>query len=97
MGIAELALVCEECAAAGSPLLLLLVSPAICGSVIARFGTVEQREQFLPGLGAGTSKMAFAITEPDAGTNSHRISTRGHQDQHGVVDLGHQVLHLGGR
>ena len=75
MGIAELALVCEECAAAGSPLLLLLVSPAICGSVIARFGTVEQREQFLPGLGAGTSKMAFAITAPDAGTNSHRIST----------------------
>ena len=29
MGIAELALVCEECAAAGSPLLLLLVSAAI--------------------------------------------------------------------
>ena len=28
-----------------------------------------------PGLGTGQDKMAFAITEPDAGSNSHRIST----------------------
>jgi len=75
MGMSELAVVCEECAAAGTPLLLLLVSPAICGAVIARFGSPEQRERWLPGLGAGTEKMAFAITEPDAGSNSHRIST----------------------
>ena len=33
MGIAELAVVCEECAAVGSPLLLMLVSPAICGTI----------------------------------------------------------------
>jgi alkylation response protein AidB-like acyl-CoA dehydrogenase len=75
MGIAELAVVCEECAAVGSPLLLMLVSPAICGTMIARFGTAEQQERWLPGLASGRTKMAFAITEPDAGTNSHRIST----------------------
>ncbi len=75
MGIAELAVVGEECAAAGVPLLVLLVSPAICGSIIARFGTVEQQERWLPGLASGSQKMAFAITEPDAGSNSHRIST----------------------
>ena len=75
MGISELAIVCEELAAAGCPLLLLVVSPAICATVIERHGTEEQRQAWLPGLAAGTSKMAFAITEPDAGSNSHGIST----------------------
>jgi alkylation response protein AidB-like acyl-CoA dehydrogenase len=73
-GIAELAIVCEEVAAVGCPLLLLLVSAAICAELIARFGTEEQKLQWLPGL-AGGRKMAFAITEPDAGSNSHRLST----------------------
>lgn len=73
-GITELAIVCEETAAQGCPLLLILVSAAICGELIARFGTEDQRREWLPGL-ARTEKMAFAITEPDAGSNSHRIST----------------------
>jgi alkylation response protein AidB-like acyl-CoA dehydrogenase len=74
-GLLELAVVEEECSAAGCPLLMLLVSPAICGSIISRYGTAEQKESWLPGLGSGREKMAFAITEPDAGSNSHRIST----------------------
>ena len=74
-GLSELAVVCEECAAAGTPLLLLLVSPAICGAIIARFGDPAQQARWLPPLADGRAKMAFAITEPDAGSNSHRIST----------------------
>ena len=74
-GISELAIVCEELAAAGCPLLLVVVSPAICATVIARSGTDEQRRRWLPGLATGELTMAFAITEPDAGSNSHRIST----------------------
>jgi len=73
-GMTELAIVAEELAAAGCPLLLLVVSPAIAGNVIARFGSDEQKARWLPGI-AGTEIMAFAITEPDAGSNSHRIST----------------------
>jgi alkylation response protein AidB-like acyl-CoA dehydrogenase len=75
LGIAELAIVCEELAAQGCPLLMLVVSPAICGTVLARFGTEAQRAQWLPGLADGTSKMAFAITEPGAGSNSHQVAT----------------------
>jgi alkylation response protein AidB-like acyl-CoA dehydrogenase len=73
-GILELAIVCEETAAQGCPLLLILVCAAICSELISRFGTEEQKRQWLPGLGTG-EKMAFAITEPDAGSNSHRLST----------------------
>ncbi|HZQ56727.1 MAG TPA: acyl-CoA dehydrogenase family protein [Acidimicrobiales bacterium] len=82
-GILELAIVEEECAAGGCPLLMLLVSPAICGSIIARYGTPEQQAQWLPGLGSGEERMAFAITEPDAGSNSHRISTVATRDGSG--------------
>src|SRR6185437_8988585 len=79
-GIVELAIVAEELAAAGCPLLFIVVSPAICGSVIGRSGTAEQKERWLPALASGTTKMAFAITEPDAGSNSHRLSTVARRD-----------------
>ncbi|HEV3358827.1 MAG TPA: acyl-CoA dehydrogenase family protein [Pseudonocardiaceae bacterium] len=74
-GIGDLAAVCEEFAAAGAPMLLMVVSPAICATVIARFGTEAQKTRWLPGFADGTTKMAFAITEPDAGSNSHRLAT----------------------
>lgn len=80
-GMAELAIVLEELGAAGCPLLMLVVSPAICGTVIARFGTEEQKRQWLPGLADGSRKMAFGITEPDAGSNSHRITTTARRDR----------------
>src|SRR5580658_4057754 len=80
MGISELAIVCEEVAAAGCPLLLMLVSPAICSSLIGHCGTDGQRAEWLPRFATGELKMAFAITEPDAGSNSHRIATTARRD-----------------
>lgn len=79
-GIADVAAVCEELAAQGCPLLMMVVSPAICGTVIARYGTEEQKQRWLPGICDGTATMAFAITEPDAGTNSHNITTTARRD-----------------
>lgn len=75
LGIRELAIVCEELSAAGSPLLLLVVSPAICGTLIARYGTDEQKDRWLPDLSKGAVRFCFALTEPDAGSNSHAITT----------------------
>ena len=79
-GIGDVAAVCEELAAQGCPLLMMVVSPAICGTVITRFGTDEQKQRWLPGICDGTETMAFAITEPDAGTNSHNITTTARRD-----------------
>lgn len=79
-GITELAIVLEELGAAGCPLLMLVVSPAICGTVIARFGTEQQKRAWLPGIADGTRTMAFGITEPDAGSNAHRITTTARRD-----------------
>ncbi len=79
-GISELSIVLEELGAAGCPLLMMVVSPAICGTVIARFGTEPQKQTWLPALSDGTRTMAFGITEPDAGSNSHRITTTARRD-----------------
>ncbi|MFG3422365.1 acyl-CoA dehydrogenase family protein [Micromonospora sp. NPDC049460] len=79
-GITELAIVCEELAAAGCPLLLLVVSPAIAATVIARHGTEEQRRRYLPGFADGSLKVVFAITEPEAGSNFHRLGTVARRD-----------------
>src|SRR5579862_5867632 len=80
MGIAELAIVLEELSTHGCPLLMMVVSPAICATIISRFGTDEQRKGWLPGFATGELKMAFAITEPDAGSNSHNIATSASRD-----------------
>ncbi len=73
--MAGLSAVAEEIAAAGQSTLMLVVSSAMAGSILARHGTDEQNERWLRGIAAGTTKLAFAITEPDAGTNSHNIRT----------------------
>jgi alkylation response protein AidB-like acyl-CoA dehydrogenase len=79
-GLTELTLVCEEIAAGGTPLLLLVVSAAISAEVITKYGTEEQRQAWLPRLASGGSTMVFALTEPDAGSNTLRISTTAVRD-----------------
>ena len=90
-GIGDVAAVCEELAAQGCPLLMMVVSPAICGTVISRFGTDEQKRRWLPGIADGTATMAFAITEPDAGTNSHNITTTARRTEAGWVLDGRKI------
>ncbi|ABM11189.1 MULTISPECIES: acyl-CoA dehydrogenase family protein [Mycolicibacterium] len=87
-GMAELAIVCEETAAHGCPLLLLLVSSAISGELIARYGSAEQRQEWLPRMASGETKVVFAITEPDAGSNTHKISTTAQRDGDDYVITG---------
>jgi alkylation response protein AidB-like acyl-CoA dehydrogenase len=91
-GITELSIVCEELAAAGCPLLLLVVSPAIVATILAKHGTPAQRDAFLPGIAAGTLKVCFAITEPDAGSNFHRLSTVARRDGTEFVLTGRKVF-----
>lgn len=90
-GIYELALVQEELAAKGAGLLLVVVSPAICGTIIGRYGTDTQKDKWLPGLAYGTKIMAFGITEPEAGSNSHQIVTTARRDGDDWVLSGNKV------
>lgn len=91
-GMYELALVMEELAAQGAGLLLMVVSPAICGTIITKYGTDAQKQDWLPKLADGTAKMVFGITEPDAGSNSHQITTTARRDGDDWVLNGRKIF-----
>ena len=50
------------------------------GLAILRGGSESQRLKLLPAIAEGRLKLAFAITEPDAGTNSFNIGLRARRD-----------------
>jgi alkylation response protein AidB-like acyl-CoA dehydrogenase len=87
-GLAELVVVTEELAAHGLPLLIAVISPAICGSILAAHASADMKAGWLPGLAGGTRRMAFALTEPDAGSNSHNVSTTARRTGGGWVITG---------
>jgi alkylation response protein AidB-like acyl-CoA dehydrogenase len=89
--IGDLAAVAEELAAQGCGLLLMVVSPAICATIITRFGADAQKQEWLPRFADGSLRMAFAITEPDAGSNSHKITTTARRDGDDWVLNGRKV------
>ena len=70
---------------------MMVVSPAINGTIIGKFGTDEQKKRWLPGIADGSITMAFAITEPDAGSNSHRITTTARRDGSDWILSGQKV------
>lgn len=90
-GMYELSLVMEEMAAGGASLLMMVVSPAINGTIISKFGTDEQKRRWIPGIADGSLTMAFAITEPDAGSNSHKITTTARRDGNDWILSGQKV------
>lgn len=74
-GLTQLAIVLEEMSAGGCPELAMVLSQGIAGSVLTRHGTDAQKQEFLPRIASGATKFVFALTEPDAGSNSHNVST----------------------
>jgi alkylation response protein AidB-like acyl-CoA dehydrogenase len=91
-GMYELSLVMEEMSAHGCGLLMMVVSPAINGTIISKFGSDEQKQRWLPDIADGSITMAFAITEPDAGSNSHKITTTARRDGSDWILSGQKVF-----
>ena len=73
-GLADYNVVVEETAAQGCPMLSLVIG-SICAPIIEQHGSDAMKQTWLPGLASGKLKLAFAITEPNAGTNTHKVTT----------------------
>lgn len=82
-GMREAVVVVEELAAHGMPMLVWVISPAMIGSVLAAHASHEQKQEWLPGIADGSRKVAFGLTEPDAGSNSHQVATSATRDGDG--------------
>lgn len=89
--MAGLTIVLEECARTGNAGVFMVVSSAMAGTLLERHGTDQQKERWLRGITAGSTRMSFAITEPDAGSNSHEIRTELRRDGDGYVLNGQKV------
>jgi alkylation response protein AidB-like acyl-CoA dehydrogenase len=75
LGLCALAVVVQETAIAGCPMQAMLFSAGVTGTILDRSATDEQKARWLPDVASGRTRLSFAITEPDAGSNAHRIST----------------------
>ncbi|MBK7597598.1 MAG: acyl-CoA dehydrogenase family protein [Acidobacteria bacterium] len=68
----------------------------IC-DIISRFGTEEQKREFLPGLAAGERRGGLALSEADAGTDVQRISTVAVRSGDGYLINGSKMWITNGR
>ncbi|MBQ0799742.1 MAG: acyl-CoA/acyl-ACP dehydrogenase [Porticoccaceae bacterium] len=75
LGMFEMVLFQEGLSNMGIPLLSLVVGATMSLSPIGDHGTEEQKQKYLPAGCTGDLRFCFAITEPDAGTNTMKTST----------------------
>ena len=73
-GLADYNVIVEEAAAQGCPMLSLVIG-SICAPIIEAHCSEALKKEWLPGLASGKKRMSFAITEPNAGTNTHKVTT----------------------
>jgi glutaryl-CoA dehydrogenase len=72
---------CLELEAADSGLRSLVsVQGSLAMYAIHRYGTVEQKQQWLPGMAAGEHIGCFGLTEPDFGSNPSGMRTTAKRD-----------------
>jgi butyryl-CoA dehydrogenase len=73
-------LACEEIAAADMGMAVSLSVHVLSQLCIFSFGTDEQKERLLPPMTAGQRLGAFALTEPQAGSDASAIAMRAERD-----------------
>ncbi len=87
LGMFEMVLFQEGLSNVGIPLLSLVVGATMSLGPIGDHGTEEQKQKYLPAGCAGDLRFCFAITEPDAGTNTMRATTMIKEDANGRYKL----------
>lgn len=93
LGLVEAALVMRTVAASGagfsaaSAIHLNIFGP----KPIEKYGTEQQKQDFLPKIISGEHKMCFAVTEPDAGLETSAITTRATRTNEGYSITGQKI------
>lgn len=92
-----LGLVMEELGAAFTAAgLIFLRTVSMFGSQLVNFGTSDQQREFLPRLASGELIVAFALTEPNAGSDLASLATRAKPSGDGYVLSGQKMFCSGG-
>jgi butyryl-CoA dehydrogenase len=78
-------------AASATVAVILSVNNSLVAEPIAEFGTPRQKELWLARLASGRAIGAFALSEPDAGSDAGNQQTVAHLDDRGYVISGRKV------
>ena len=70
----------------------MLLTQAMDTSCIYKNGSDQIKQRFLPGMASGDLTFCFAVTEPDAGTNTFRITTAARKDGDNYVINGQKTF-----
>jgi alkylation response protein AidB-like acyl-CoA dehydrogenase len=79
-GVFEQCLVVEELSRACAGVAVSYAASALGGFPILMFGREEQKQKFMPDIASGSKLAAFALTEPDAGSDAGNIRTTASRD-----------------
>jgi len=95
LGLQQMAVLMEEMGHQGIPLLLIVVGNVMDAGLIARYGSEEMKQRYLPPLARGETRFCFALTEPTAGSNSFRTATNARLDGDSYVLNGQKMFITG--
>jgi acyl-CoA dehydrogenase len=92
-GITEASILLEEVAASGAAMNgCSAVHLSIFGmNPVVKYGSSGMKNKYLPRVASGDLHVAFGVTEPDAGTDTTRITTRATRTGDGYVINGRKV------
>jgi acyl-CoA dehydrogenase len=91
LALATASVILEEICAAGANAGACHAQMYTMGTLL-RHGSEAQRRRYLPALAAGELRLqAFAVTEPDAGSDTTRIATRAERRGGGFVVNGQKI------
>lgn len=89
--IVSMAIVFEEISRAWMGIAGILGSHSLSCAMIARHGTSDQKQRYLPDLATGQRRTGIGLTEPDAGTDLQGIKTRAVRDGDEYVVRGTKI------
>ena len=97
LGYTTFALIIEELSRGWMSVVGPLGTHSVICDIIHRFGTAEQRQQFLPPLATGERRGGLALSEADAGTDVQRIRTTATRKGDGYLINGSKMWITNGR
>lgn len=80
LGYADYAVVLEEIAKVSASYAVSVAVTGLPQMILAKYGTSEQQERWLPGLAAGELLGAFALSEPESGSDAGSLKTVAERD-----------------
>jgi alkylation response protein AidB-like acyl-CoA dehydrogenase len=87
------ALIVEELGNADSSVRgIVSVNVGLVGKTIARFGTEEQKREWLPKLASGEALGCYALTEPGCGSDAAALAARAERDAEGWAITGSKTF-----